>query len=84
MSRQSHRLSSWRTIASVPQEAEALAHALFEQSCRSDTFDDLKRRAAFNRQDAGRLKHWIRAAHGILAERPAIRAMTSPEQSSGP
>jgi hypothetical protein len=53
----------------MPQDAEELARDLFERARPSDSFDDLKRRAAFNRQDAGRLRHWIRAAQAIAAER---------------
>ena len=68
MSSHAHRLSSRRTLAFAPAEAEALARELFERACRDDTFDDLKRRAAFNRQDAGRLRHWIRAAQAMLVE----------------
>jgi hypothetical protein len=66
------RMSSRRTTACAPTDAETLARELFELACRDDTFDDLKRRATFNRQDAGRLRHWIRAAHAMLAgERPS-------------
>jgi hypothetical protein len=68
MSSHAQRLSSRRTEACAPAEAEALARELFERTCHDDTFDDLKRRAAFNRQDAGRLMHWIRAAQVMLAE----------------
>ncbi|QRM35963.1 helix-turn-helix domain-containing protein [Microvirga sp. VF16] len=68
MSSHAQRLSSQRTMARVPTAAEALARELFKRVCRDDTFDDLKRRAAFNRQDAGRLRHWIRAAHAVLAK----------------
>jgi len=43
-------------------QAEEIARASYERAVRSDTFDDLKRRASFSRQDAGRLRHWIAAA----------------------
>jgi len=43
-------------------QAEEIARASYERAVRGDTFDDLKRRAAFSRQDAGRLRHWISAA----------------------
>jgi hypothetical protein len=51
------------------EQAEAIARASYERAVRGDTFDDLKRRAAFNRQDAGRLRHWLAAARrgGIAA-----------------
>lgn len=49
-------------------EVEVLARELFEQTCRDDTFADLKRRAACDRQDADRLRHWLRAAQAIAAE----------------
>ena len=67
MSGHSDRLANLRTEACMPSEIERLARELFERACRNDTFDDLKRRAAFNRQDAGRLKHWIRAAQVMAA-----------------
>jgi hypothetical protein len=53
----------------MPPDAEELARNLFERARPNDSFDDLKRRAAFNRQEAGRLRHWIRAAQAIVAER---------------
>jgi len=68
MSSHAQRLSSRRTMACAPADVEILARELFERACRDDTFDDLKRRAAFDRQDAGRLRHWIRAAQVMLAE----------------
>ncbi len=67
MSSHEQRMSSLRTATGGPEDVEALARELFERACRNDTFDDLRRRAAFNRQDAGRLGHWIRAAHARLA-----------------
>jgi hypothetical protein len=65
----SHQLSFNHNHPSLPQDAEELARDLFERVRPSDSFDDLKRRAAFNRQDAGRLRHWIRAAQAMAAER---------------
>ena len=58
---------------STSQDLEALARALFERACRDDSFDDLKRRSAFNRQDAGRLRHWIRAAQARAAKERSRR-----------
>ena len=68
MSSHAQHVSRRRTTAFAPEDAEALARELFERACRDDTFDDLKRRATFNRQDAGRLEHWIKAAHAMLAK----------------
>jgi hypothetical protein len=68
MSSYTRRLSSLRTEACAPTDVEALAREEFEQVCRDDSFDDLKRRAAFNRQDAGRLRHWIRAAQAMATK----------------
>jgi hypothetical protein len=68
MSRYTQRLSSIRTEACAPTDVEALAREKFEQVCRDDSFDDLKRRAVFNRQDAGRLRHWIRAAQAMATK----------------
>lgn len=71
MSSHSDRLASRRNKAFMLSEAEALARELFERACVDDSFEDLKRRAAFDRQEAGRLRHWIRAAQAIAAERHA-------------
>jgi hypothetical protein len=54
-------------------DAEELARDLFERARPNDSFDDLKRRTTFNRQDAGRLRHWIRAAQAIAADRQLRR-----------
>lgn len=62
MSSHAQRTASMRNEMSTLQDIEALACELFERACRDDSFDELKRRAAFNRQDAGRLRHWMRAA----------------------
>ncbi len=67
MSSHAQRSSSRCTMTCVPK-AEAVARELFERACSDDSFDDLKRRAAFDRQEAGRLRHWIRAAQAIAAE----------------
>ncbi|EIM26787.1 hypothetical protein [Microvirga lotononidis] len=71
MSHHSQRSSSPRDDASTRADAEALARELFERTRRDEAFDDLKRRAAFNRQDAGRIRHWIRAARAMAAKRQA-------------
>jgi hypothetical protein len=65
----SHQLLVNHNHTSMPPDAEELARDLFERARPGDSFDDLKRRAAFNRQDAGRLRHWIRAAQAMAAER---------------
>lgn len=68
MSSHAQRLAIRRTMVSASVDVEALARYLFELTCRDDTFDDLKRRAAFDRQDAGRLRDWLRAAQVMAAE----------------
>ena len=73
MSVSSHQLSFAHNYPSMPPDTEQLARELFERACPTDLFDDLKQRAAFNRQDAGRLRHWIRAAQVIAAERHQSR-----------
>ncbi|AWM87127.1 hypothetical protein [Microvirga sp. 17 mud 1-3] len=67
MSSHAQRSASRRTMVSASVDVEALARHLFERARRDDTFDDLKRRAAFDRQDAGRLRHWLRAAQAMAA-----------------
>ena len=69
MSLHSHQLSFVPNYSRMPLDGEDLTRELFDRACPDDSFDDLKRRAAFNRQDAGRLTHWIRAAQAIAAER---------------
>ena len=73
MSGHSQRLSDPYNHGFTDAEVEVLARELFEQASRDDTFDDLKRRNAFNRQDAGRLRHWIRVAHALLTEGRTVR-----------
>lgn len=72
MSNHAQPLSNWQNPACTSAESEALARELYERLCRDDTFDDLKRRAVFDRQDAGRLKHWVRASLAMLKERSAM------------
>jgi hypothetical protein len=64
-----HSLNLRNEAEASSPEIEALARELFERTSRDDTFDDLKRRAAFNRQDAGSLRHWIRVAQAKATER---------------
>lgn len=73
MSNHPQRSSNLRDDGSTRADVEALARELFERTRRDEAFDDLKRRAAFNRQDAGRIRHWIRAARALAAKRQAIR-----------
>jgi len=47
---------------------EALARETYERIVRDDTFDDLKRRAAFNAHDKGLLLHWLSVARATLAK----------------
>jgi len=68
MSGHSQRLSDPYNHGFTDAQVEVLARELFEQASRDDTFDDLKRRSAFNRQDAGRLRHWNRVAQSLLLE----------------
>ena len=67
MSSHAQRTASLRDEASTLRDIEDLARELFERACRDDNFDDLMQRAAFNRQDAGRLRHGIRAAQAAVA-----------------
>ena len=75
MSSHSQRLSGLYDHGFTPAEVEALTRELFERASRDDTFDDLKRRSAFNRQDAGRLRHWNRVAQSLLTERTEARTV---------
>ena len=70
MSGHAQRTASLRNEAPSLQDLKALAREMFERACHDDSFDDLRRRAAFNRQDAGRLRHWIRAAQAVAAGAP--------------
>lgn len=48
-----------------PQEAERIeriARESYERCHPDDTFDDLKRRAAFSREDQGLLRDWLEFA----------------------
>lgn len=73
MSRHSQRLSGLYDHGFTHAEVEALTRELFERASRDDTFDDLKRRSSFNRQDAGRLRHWNRIAQALLTVGRAVR-----------
>ena len=68
VSSHSQRLSCLYDHGFTHAEVEVLTRELFERASRDDTFDDLKRRSAFNRQDAGRLRHWNRVAQSLLLE----------------
>lgn len=43
-------------------EIEEIARAAYDACHRGDTFDDLKRRAAFSKEDRGLLREWLAAA----------------------
>ncbi|WP_046867087.1 hypothetical protein [Microvirga massiliensis] len=51
-------------------DLEAWIRERYERTRPDDTFDDLRRRAAFDRQDAGLLRGWIRAAREALRDMP--------------
>lgn len=53
---------------SAEEAVEALARETYERIVRDDTFDDLKRRAAFNAHDKGLLLHWLSVARATLAK----------------
>jgi hypothetical protein len=55
-------------------DLEAWIRERYERIRPGDTFEDLKRRAPFDRQDAGLLRDWIRVA------RKAVRDL-SPEEA---
>jgi hypothetical protein len=73
MSSHSQRSSSLHDDGSTHADVEPLARDLFERTRRDEAFDGLKRRAAFNRQDAGRIRHWIRVARAMAAKGQTIR-----------
>ncbi|MEP9373651.1 hypothetical protein [Mesorhizobium sp. KR1-2] len=55
-----------------PQEAERIeriAREAYERCHPDDTFDDLKRRAAFSREDQGLLRDWLEFAARQAADR---------------
>jgi hypothetical protein len=72
MSGHSKRSPSLHDNGSTRADVESLARELFERTCRDDSFDDLKRRAAFDPQDAGRIRHWIRVARAVAAKKQII------------
>lgn len=45
-----------------PERLEALVRAEYERCCANDTFDDLKRRARFSKEDKYLLRDWMKAA----------------------
>ena len=47
---------------------EAWIRQQYERIHSDDTFDDLLRRAAFSKHDAGLLTHWIKAANEAIKE----------------
>jgi hypothetical protein len=51
-------------------ELEEWIRQRYERLLPDDMFDDLKRRAAFDRQDAGLLRDWIRAAREAVPDIP--------------
>lgn len=48
-----------------PQVAEAAARAAYDACHPADSFDDLKRRAVFSREDRFLLRDWLAAAGRI-------------------
>lgn len=57
-----------RQPAFPDEGAEALAARLYERCHPGDTFEDLKRRARFAKEDKGLLRNWRAAARIIIAE----------------
>ena len=47
---------------------EELARAAYDACHPQDSFDDLKRRAAFSKEDRGLLRDWLAAAERKAAE----------------
>jgi hypothetical protein len=47
---------------------EAWIRQRYERIHSDDTFEDLLRRAAFSKHDAGLLAHWIKAANQAVEE----------------
>ena len=56
--------------ADLPSEVERWIRERYEPTRPDDTFDDLKRRAAFVRQEGGLLRDWIRAAREAIHDMP--------------
>ena len=51
-----------RSVPTSDQELEALIRRDYERCHPGDTLDDLKRRAAFSKQDRGLLRDWMATA----------------------
>jgi len=61
----------------VGQEAEARARAAYDACHPDDSFEDLKRRAAFSKEDRLLLRDWLSAAaqDAVAARQPAAPAL---------
>lgn len=51
------------------EELEAIAREAYNRHHPDDTFDDMKRRASFSKEDHGLLGDWLRFAESQVNER---------------
>lgn len=50
------------------QRIEEIARAAYDRCHKEDSFDDLKRRASFSREDRMLLRDWLAAASAQLSD----------------
>jgi hypothetical protein len=62
-------------------ELESWARAEYERCHPQESFDDLKRRAQFTKEDKGLLRHWLEAA--ARRDRRTARPGAASVESSG-
>lgn len=57
-----------KPLSNKPQieEIEAVARAAYERCHPDDTFEDLKRRSRFNKEDRGLLRDWLAFAEARM------------------
>ena len=66
MARELHRSLPNATVGGRRRDGRAG----YERTRPDDTFDDLRRRVAFDSQDAGLLRNWTRAAREAIRDMP--------------
>ena len=62
----------------APQAVEDAARAAYDACHPDDSFDDLKRRAAFSKEDRCLLRDWLAATERELARGQPVRRAASP------
>lgn len=65
------------------QAVEDAARAAYDACHPDDSFDDLKRRAAFSKEDRCLLRDWLVAAERELARQQVLAESVSGSRSSG-